>query len=113
MSRPASRCRSIAIVLACVASASPATLADGPISFNRDIRPILSNNCFSCHGPDEAERQADLRLDLADTKGNRFSYCANASEEVVAEIRAMPSDYYVNVHNDAFPGGAVRGQLGD
>jgi hypothetical protein len=55
----------------------------------------------------------DLRLDLVDTKGNRFSYCANASEEIVAEIRATPSDYYVNVHNDAFPGGAVRGQLGD
>jgi len=38
--------------------------ASGKLKFNRDIRPILSENCFRCHGPDKNQRKAKMRLDV-------------------------------------------------
>ena len=35
-----------------------------PLSYNRDIRPVLSDNCFACHGPDQSHQEGGLRLDL-------------------------------------------------
>ncbi|HEY3298218.1 MAG TPA: DUF1549 domain-containing protein, partial [Armatimonadota bacterium] len=42
------------------------SLSAAPLSFNRDVRPILSDRCYSCHGPDSASRKSKLRLDRED-----------------------------------------------
>ncbi len=46
---------------------SGATAATGPVQFNRDVRPILSDQCFACHGFDAKHRKAGLRLDVAES----------------------------------------------
>lgn len=50
------------LLAGCVLLGAKASAADD-VDFNRDVRPILSDHCFACHGPDKAQRKADLRLD--------------------------------------------------
>ena len=55
--------RFVVVALAGLGVLRAAGAAD-KLQFNRDIRPILSNNCYPCHGPDKSHREADLRLDV-------------------------------------------------
>lgn len=64
----------LSLVPALAFALAPAPVAaDGPLEFNRDIRPILSDNCFACHGFDAKERKANLRLDMADGPEGAFA----------------------------------------
>ncbi len=68
------------------------------IDFNRDIRPVLSGNCFQCHGPDAAKRKAGLRLDTRESAteardGVRAIDPADlARSELLARITATDPD---------------------
>ena len=57
------------------------------IDFNRDIRPILSDNCFFCHGPDPGHREADLRLDIE----------AEAKDEAIVAGEPLDSELFLRI----------------
>jgi hypothetical protein len=58
------------LIFAFVILWTTAAIAADDINFTRDVRPILAANCFTCHGPDAAHREADLRLDVRDDAAN-------------------------------------------
>jgi hypothetical protein len=89
----------IEILLAAVAILAllvgSAQAAEKPgLQYNRDIRPILAENCFPCHGPDSAARKADLRLDRRDVAISSGAITPGDIEasELCARINAQDPD---------------------
>ena len=83
------------LTISVVAGATGA-LADDRIDFASEIRPILSETCFLCHGPDETQRKADLRLDTRQgALGKRDSgaaFVAGKPDESEAWLRITADD---------------------
>ncbi len=85
------------LILLILGSVSP---GDEPLRFNRDVRPILSEKCYACHGPDEKTRAADLRLDIEqEAKASAIVEGSAAESELVdrisstdPELRMPPPD---------------------
>ena len=70
------------------------SIAERKLEFNRDIRPILSDACFHCHGPDEKERKGGLRLDL-----KSYAYKAGKSGlEAIIGGNADESEIISRIH---------------
>jgi len=89
------------LICGAFAAQSPTALptpSQNELTFNRDIRPILADRCFACHGPDSGSREANLRLDtrdgaLADRGGYAAIVPGDLSEsELVYRIGADESD---------------------
>ncbi|NNM29096.1 MAG: DUF1549 domain-containing protein, partial [Akkermansiaceae bacterium] len=80
------------IILAALAGIVPAGAA--PLSYNRDVRPILSENCFACHGPDPGTREAKLRLDVREAALDKEAFVPGDPEasELVYRITTDDED---------------------
>ena len=80
----------VLILLSCVTTA---TLSE-EVKFNRDIRPLLSDNCFACHGQDANKRKADLRLDRGEDAIESGAIVAGdpESSELIARINSDDPD---------------------
>src|SRR5258708_37365745 len=78
----------------------PAHAQGRKIDFNRDIRPLLSNTCYKCHGPDEKERKAGLRLDTQEGAGQKLESGVTA---IVAGKSAASELYARLVSSDPAP----------
>jgi hypothetical protein len=74
----------------CASVVSSSARAGGP-EYNRDVRPILAENCFACHGPDSASRKAKLRLDVRDEAVKAGAIVPSKPDESEA-LRRVHSD---------------------
>jgi hypothetical protein len=68
-------CAVVLTLTVCARAAEPA------LGYNRDVRPILSDNCFACHGPDKGNRKAKLRLDVREDAIAKEAFVPGKPEE--------------------------------
>ncbi len=81
----------LCVVASGLAAQGGALLGAERIEYNRHIRPVLAQNCFACHGPDSAARQADLRLDIREVAVKAAAIVPGRPDESEA-IRRIFSD---------------------
>ncbi|QDV64224.1 PSD1 and planctomycete cytochrome C domain-containing protein [Crateriforma conspicua] len=70
----------------------PLSASDSSVDFATDIRPLLSEHCFQCHGPDPESRQADLRLDIGDDAAWVLDTDAPDDSELIARVTSDDPD---------------------
>ncbi len=75
-----------------------ALVGQDAVSFNEQIRPILSSKCFQCHGPDEQERKASLRLDTAE--GEEGAYRTRRDSTAIQVGAPENSEVWHRINSD-------------
>lgn len=87
-------CLMTLLLIASTAIAQEPASSGKPLNFVRDIQPILANHCWSCHGPDEKTREADLRLDLQQVAFDTKAIIPNKPAEsgLVARIHSTDAE---------------------
>ncbi|MET0298892.1 MAG: PSD1 and planctomycete cytochrome C domain-containing protein [Flavitalea sp.] len=88
-----------ALAVSCFQKKENTAIAEGTIDFNFDIKPILSDRCFKCHGPDPNNRKADLRLDIEENalaalkdNPNAHSIVPGKPDQSELVLRVMSTD---------------------
>ncbi len=89
-----SYCQIVASVACLVFSVAVSAVAADQISYNRDVRPILSDKCFFCHGPDQNKRKGKFRLDVREDAVAKKAIVPGKPEEseLIRRIRAKAED---------------------
>ena len=92
------------LLLALAGRSDAAPASSVPVDFNRDIRPIFSENCYTCHGPDKEKRKAGLRLDLKEgafsklDSGDFALVPGQPAQSQLLKVISLPPD-----HDDHMP----------
>ncbi|MFN9234649.1 MAG: DUF1549 domain-containing protein, partial [Planctomyces sp.] len=74
---------------------APQSRTDAPVDFNRDVRPILSNRCLACHGPDDGQREGGLRLDDAASATSRLE----SGKIAIVPGKPQDSELLLRIHS--------------
>ena len=84
----------VVLAMLSIGSSRAALAGEKPVDYNFDVRPILADRCFLCHGPDERARKADLRLDQAKSAYDSGAIVPKKPEEseLIRRITARDED---------------------
>src|ERR1051325_10593525 len=91
-------CRSATLLILLSGLLTAAAKPSDKVSYNRDIRPIFSDNCFFCHGPDPKKRKAKLRLDIREEALAKDAFVPGQPEKSDLIRRIFTTD-----HDDMMP----------
>ena len=107
--------RTMLAVLLILAFCQPARAKQPKVDFAKQIKPLLSNRCFACHGPDQKSREGELRLDLRDEAIKEAITPGNAAKsELLARLTTSdPADLEIGMEMELIVEKFLDGEDGE